>query len=331
MGKKIRDTDYLAISARIKAMETGLLTAGRMEQLLAARTDEEVSRILQECGYPAFDLSDPEEMDAALSAARETALADLRSGAPDPDYLDVFQIKYDYHNLKALLKAGAMGVRPDSMLVDLGRIPAAQLREALSDEDAAELPGLIPQAAAEAKSILDTTRDPQLCDLALDRWRFRDELAAAEAAGSAFLTGYVRAEIDAANLRALVRTLRMGKSPDFLKDALLEGGSIPAEAVLAAAGGGFSELYGATALQHAAQAGEDALKGGPLTRFEKLCDDAVGEYLAGAQMVPFGEAPLAGYLAARETEYVNLRILLLGRKAGLPPEVIRARLRASYA
>ena len=72
------------------------------------------------------------------------------------------------------------------------------------------------------------------------------------------------------------------------------------------------------------------LKGGSLTEFEKLCDDAVGDYLAGAQMVPFGEAPLLGYLAARETEYTNLRILLLGRSTGLPADVIRSRLRASY-
>ena len=57
---------------------------------------------------------------------------------------------------------------------------------------------------------------------------------------------------------------------------------------------------------------------------------AVGDYLAGAQYVPFGEAPLVGYLAARETEYTNLRILLLGRSMGLPADVIRSRLRASY-
>ena len=41
MGKKIKDTDYLVISARIKAMETGLLTRERMEQILDARTDDE--------------------------------------------------------------------------------------------------------------------------------------------------------------------------------------------------------------------------------------------------------------------------------------------------
>ena len=36
MAKTIRDTDYLAVSARIRAMETRLLTDERMEQLLEA-------------------------------------------------------------------------------------------------------------------------------------------------------------------------------------------------------------------------------------------------------------------------------------------------------
>ena len=47
---KIKDTDYLAISARVRAMETTLLTEGRMDRLLEARSDEEVSKLLQECG-----------------------------------------------------------------------------------------------------------------------------------------------------------------------------------------------------------------------------------------------------------------------------------------
>ena len=36
MANKIKDTDYLAISARVRAMETTLLTAERMERLLEA-------------------------------------------------------------------------------------------------------------------------------------------------------------------------------------------------------------------------------------------------------------------------------------------------------
>ena len=116
MAKKIKDTDYLVISARIKAMESTLLTRERMEQLLEARSDEEVQKILQDCGYPELDAADPEAMDAALAAAREATLSDLADGAPDPRYIDVFKLKYDYHNAKSILKAEAMNTDPGRML-----------------------------------------------------------------------------------------------------------------------------------------------------------------------------------------------------------------------
>ena len=333
MAKKIKDTDYLAISARVRAMETGLLTRERMEQVLEARSDDEAVKILQECGYPELDATHPEAMDAALSAAREATLSDLGDSAPDPRYIDIFKLKYDYHNVKAVLKAGAMGTDPDRMLMDMGRVPAAEVKEAVQTGNVENLPVRLATAVKEAKEVLDTTRDPQLSDIVLDRWCYRDMDDVAEATGSAFLHGYVKAQIDAANLRSLVRTLRMGKNADFLKGVLFAGGDISEDAILAVSAGGgngMMELYGSTRFRAAAEAGAEALRGGALTHFEKLCDDAVGDYLAGAQFVPFGEAPLLGYLAARETEYTNLRILLLGRSTGLPADVIRSRLRASY-
>ena len=333
MAKKIKDTDYLAISARIRAMETGLLTRERMEQVLEARSDDEAVKILQECGYPELDATHPEAMDAALSAAREATLAALGDSAPDPRYIDIFKLKYDYHNAKAVLKAGAMGTDPDRMLMDMGRVPAAELKEAIQSGELENLPSRLADAVREAREVLDTTRDPQLSDIVLDRWCYRDMDDVAEATGSAFLHGYVKAQIDAANLRSLVRTLRMGKNADFLKGVLFAGGDISEDAILSVStngGSGLMELYGSTRFRAAAESGEEALKGGALTDFEKRCDDAVGDYLAGAQFVPFGEAPLLGYLAARETEYTNLRILLLGRSMGLPADVIRSRLRASY-
>ena len=309
----IRDTDYLVISARVKSLETRLLTEERLEQILEAKTGEEAAKLLQEWGYPQLDAARPETMDAALAAVREDTMADLAEGMPDKRYLELFKIKYDYHNVKALLKAEVMGVPADHMLMDMGRVPAADL--------------------AEARQVLETTRDPQLSDIVLDRAAYRDMADLADATGSAFLRGYVAVQIDAVNLRTAVRTLRMGKGTDFLLGVLLEGGEISPDAVLKAASGGgtgLRDLYGATRFRTAAEAGTDALSGGPLTEFEKRCGDAVGEYLAGARYVPFGEAPLVGYLAARETEYTNLRIVLMGRAAGIDPAVIRTRLRASY-
>ena len=60
-----------------------------------------------------------------------------------------------------------------------------------------KLPGALPAAVAEAKSVLDTTRDPQLSDIVLDRWMYRDMAQVAEDTGSQFLRGYVETQIDA--------------------------------------------------------------------------------------------------------------------------------------
>lgn len=333
MAKQIKDTDYLVISARIRAMENDLLTRGQMEQLLEARTDEEIIRILQERGYPEMNIRDPAAMDAALSASRKALLEDLEEGVPDAGYMDVFRLKYDYHNIKAALKAAAMNTDAKRMLMDMGRVPAVEIQEAVETGEFDRMPAMLSEAAIEAKDVLDTTRDPQLSDMALDRWMFRDMLAVAEKTGSEFLLGYVRIQIDAVNLRVLVRTLRMGKNTDFLRTALLEGGEVDPAAILSAVSGGgsgFAELYASSRLRAAAEEGAQVLHGGMLTEFERLCDDAVSDYLSGGQMVPFGEAPLLAYLAARDVEYTNLRILLMGRRTGLPADVIRNRLRASF-
>lgn len=188
--KKIKDTDYLTISARIRGMENTLMNRDKMEQLLETHSDEEVSRILQEYGYPAFSLADPEELDEAFSNVRRNIWKDLEQSMPDPRYLDVFRMKYDYHNVKAVLKAEAMHTSPDSMLSDLGRIPAEEVKRYVSSRGTeGELPPILAEASREARQVLESTRDPQLCDMVLDRARFQEELRVAEITGSRFLPG----------------------------------------------------------------------------------------------------------------------------------------------
>ena len=217
--------------------------------------------------------------------------------------------------------------------MDMGRVPAAELKEAVQTGDVENLPVRLATAVKEAKEVLDTTRDPQLSDIVLDRWCYRDMDDVAEATGSAFLHGYVKAQIDAANLRSLVRTLRMGKNADFLKGVLFEGGDIGVDAILAVSeggGSGLTELYGSTRFRAAAEAGEEAAKGGSLTAFERACDNAVLLAAGKARSIPFGVEVVLGYLAAKEAEWTAVRIIMSGRMAGMTADAIRERLRDQY-
>ncbi|MCR5826219.1 MAG: V-type ATPase subunit [Oscillospiraceae bacterium] len=331
--KKFKDTDYLAVSAYVRALENTLLSREQFEQLIDAKSYEEEVKLLQSLGYSELEPKHPEAIDADLTLVRSEALEELGALLPDPGVLDVFRIKYDYHNIKAMLKAEVMNVSPGEMLANLGRIDTEDLFVAQRDNDGSNLPGRLASAVYVGREVLAKTRDPQLFDVAVDKWFFRDLLETAEETGSAFLIGYVRLQIDAANLRTLVRTLRMGKDADFLRGVVFKGGEISQEELLhvsAGRGAGLAELFAPTALAEAAEEGARILREGAMTEFEKRCDDALTAYLDRARLIPFGEEPVLAYLVARETEYTNLRIVLIGRMAGVPADVIRARLRAGY-
>lgn len=210
--KKIKDTDYLTISACIRGMENTLRTGTRWS---SSWRPTPMRRSPASCRSTAIRPSpwqDPEELDEAFSNVRRNIWKDLEQSMPDPRYLDVFRMKYDYHNVKAVLKAEAMHTSPDSMLSDLGRIPAEEVKRYVSSRGTeGELPPILAEASG-GPAVLESTRDPQLCDMVLDRARFQEELRVAEITGSRFLQGYVRDCIDAANLQTLVRCLRSARA-----------------------------------------------------------------------------------------------------------------------
>lgn len=329
---QVKDIDYLTISTRVRALEANLLTRERMTRMLEAHSSEDAAKVLLECGYPEIAPLTPSSIQEVLTAEHQRVLEDLAASVPEPALIDVFRIKYDYHNVKVLLKAETTGSEAGSLLMNLGRVPVRELEEKINASDLRGIPPILQAAITAARETLGATRDPQLADFVLDRAYYQDMATLAKLSESAFLEGYVRISIDAANLRTAVRTIRMGKPAEFLRDILFPGGNMDVVRVLAAAsaGGSLAELFALSPLKAAAEAGVAALNGERLTQFEKLCDDAVNTYLKGAKYVAFGEAPVIAYLAAKESEFTAIRIILTGRLGGIAPEIIQERLRDSY-
>ena len=331
MAKKLKDTDYLFISTYLRAREKNLLTAARMERMIDAPSIEEAGKVLQEIGYGEFSAESDRELSAALVTEREKLFADLYRFVPDRAVVDVFKVKYDYHNVKALLKAQAMNIDGKHLLLDAGRVSVDRLEKAVADGAYDLLPEELAKAARETAEVIGTTGDPQLGDFILDRAYYAEMLSAARKTRSTFLESYVRATIDAANLRSAVRTLRMKKGGDFLKKVLFEGGTIQTERILTAAlGGNLEDPFRSTELRTAAELGAQAAAGGSLTKFEKVCDDAVTAVAAKAKSVAFGVEAVIGYLVAKEIEFTAVRIIMSSRMAGISGDTIRERLREAY-
>ena len=325
--KACRDTDYLFISAYLRAKEPQLLSGEKVGRMLASSV-QEAARILESCGYQDVLAVG---LDRALNDRRAAAFDEIEALAPKDGVPALFRMRYDYHNAKTIVKAEAMGTDASAILSDAGRVPAQALKTAYETGEAGGAPQELLAAMRDARDALSRSADPQLADLILDRAYFAQYHEKAAQVGSGFLMGYARLQADSANLRAAVRARRMKKDAAFLKTVLVPGGSVAADALCQAfrQEAPFAPLFADTALLAAAQAGDES-QSGSLTVFERLCDNTLTAYFAKAKSVVFGEQVVIAYLCALENEIAAARMLISGLQAGLPADTIRARLRELY-
>ena len=331
MAKK-NEMDYMFLTGRLKAMERSLLSSDKIDRMLDADDISDAAKVLTECGYPEIAEVNVDSVNEALSKHRDEVYSDLYLFAPDARIIDVFRLKYDYHNVKVILKAEAKNIEADYLLVNTGLIAPEVLKEAIRTGSYYGLFGSLESAVPKAREVLGATKDPQLCDFVLDSAYFKDMKTLADDAGSDFLKGYVAAQVDCANLKSLVRTLRMGKDVEFLKGVLFEGGNVDTGRIISSvnSGNATTEAFAMSAFSEAADEGAKVLSGGSLTKFEKLCDNAVMDYIRKAKYIIFGEASLVAYLAAAENDFTAVRIIMTGRLADLDTDIIRERLREPY-
>ena len=241
----------------LAARETKMLSAERMERMIDAPTNDEAAKILEECGYGDLSGLSAKEAGAALEAHIRALFDEVEGMVPEAQLVQLFRLKYDYHNAKALIKAQAMGVECDAILSQRGTVPPQKLHAAFYEEDYRDVPPVLAQAMASSAAILAHTTNPQAADFELDRAYFAQMLDLADGlSDGGFAKGYVQLQIDSANLRAAVRTRRMAKDADFLKTALIPGGTIGTDRVLAAfdSAEALTALYGNTWLGNGAAA-----------------------------------------------------------------------------
>lgn len=331
MARTPKQEQYLCVSAYVRALEPQLLTGADLSRMIDADTNVEALRILSEHGYP--ETADSmESLEASLRSARDAALESLTTFLPDQGILDFFRLRYDYHNAKVALKAFWTGEDARRLLLGGGQLEEQTLYQLIHSGEDEQLPQPLQDTVKLVRETVGATGDPQKGDFLLDRAYYAQQQALAAASKSQFLQNYICLLTDVANLQSLVRVIRMGKDAALLAEALIPGGSVSADALQEAAhGSGVAELFAASPLEEAAALGAAAAAGESLTAFEKACDNAVTRFLQTAILIPYGLEPVVAYLAAREQEQRNIRIVISGRLAGLPAETIRERMRETYA
>lgn len=316
---------------RIRVLEMRLLSPNRLARLVEADFDEALNILDEvEIGDYLKGAKVAGEVDADLTRYLRDFYDFLRGILPQNSYLmDFFLCRYDFHNLKVLLKAGKFGIGEEGFLPGLGDIDEGDLRAGLGD------PARLPSPYQElVLGVSAAELSPQELDTIVDSLFLAHRLKLAELENSVFVEEYVRASIDLANLKVIVRSRNLEKSGEFIEGALVSGGHIKKKLLVRMYAGTpekmMMELEGnrhAAKLLPLVEGMDDVVR---LTDFDRRADDYLMDIVKRARRISIGVEPIFAYVRARENEVTIIRILLMGKLHNLPPVQIEKMLRKLY-
>jgi len=334
--KKSNDTQYAYSVSRIRAIERKLLDKGRLDRMVEAKSAEEAMKVLQEADYGDIDADSISvyEYETLLKDENKKVYNLMKEIAPEPDVFDLFLITNDYHNIKVLLKAEFSGQHYENLLIESGSIPSSKLKAMIKDRNMTNMPAIMKDAVDECIETYNKTLDPQVIDIILDKASFMQMKETSEKSQNKFIKDLVTLFIDVANIKVFLRIKTLNKTWDFLQKVLIPGGSIDSKLYIKNLENSIDSFIDAlqfTSLGAFLQDGLESFKTtGTLTKFEKLSDNLILDYIKKAKYIPLGIEPLVGYLMAKEMEIKNARIVMVGKINNISNEVIRERLREAY-
>ena len=305
------------------------LKAAQLERLYVAKGYDEARRALMEIGFTDNETAD---FQAVADEHVQHACQLIRAVTPLPEVTDCFQLRYDVHNLKVLLKSRFLAKRPE-YLSACGAFDVEKLRHAVAEHSYHALPDIFREALDQLEKQLAVKLDPLLIDVQLDQAMYRYAFARLAPYKGSPAYRYFASKADLQNMVMLLRARAMGKNAAFFADIALEGGNVPVRALRNA----FEEpdrlpkLMGAYGPRVQLAVARAALDSKALPALEKEMDDYLLGLFAPCKYQSDGVEPLIRYLLLRQREATDVRLILAGKLNGFSQEAVAERVRGLNA
>jgi len=328
---------YTYAVSRLKAMANRLLDNNSIIRLWESETFSSAMKLLSETHYAQWlsEMKNENDFESLISSELNYVVSETRSISPDKRIPILFQLPFDFHNIKVLVKdkitrTGNQGRRID-LLTSLGNVSVEDLILAVESEDYRLLPFGLHAVLPESLSIWEQSHDVLMVEKRLDAALFELMKSIAERIEIEGVKKWVRAKIDAENIRNVLRLVRFGLEIGKIPSFLHEGGFISKEKLLLLVNEpleGWGRLVGfadaAMALSGITDFSDTEKS---LTELEKALDDYVTGVLGPYRYDAFAPENILAFLWAKDIEAKNLRIILVGKANDVDKDVIRGLLR----
>ena len=316
------NTDYSYIVGRVRALETQLLNQTLLERVLDANNADEAFRVLNDHALLSEHIGDLKVNDyqkVFLSGLKSVQNL-INEMAPCKEIMNFLWYKYDFHNLKIVLKVrlvkhGYADVK--HALIDVGLHSLENWEKVLFEDKSFDfIPG-VASVVKKATELYDKSKDPQIIDLIVDQY-YLDELnKLAEGMDSSLVQAYVSRLIDTTNVKTFVRCKELNKDRTYLEKVLAKGGSVYSETYISAYDKGYDELRGILEkrpqLADLAEALDSVKKDKSLLALEIKILENLQNFMKESQRNSFGPEPVFAFFYKFENHLQILRTIFIGK------------------
>ncbi len=344
-------TEFTFAVARVKAMESKLLDHTEVERMLGADSARETYKILNDLTYATHigDIENVGDFQTVITAGLTDAKMDLESICPDSRVLDFIYIRYDFHNIKTILK-GMLSEKSmeeiEAQLLPLGRVPVEALIRFFTDKEYPFLPlpdtyvEVIKVGIAAAKKLYEANdQDPRLLDLALDQTLTRLQSLIAAEINNPFITEFAQTSVDLNNIKTLLRVKWLKQEAYFAENKrgqmlFAHGGNLGTHKFKEAMDADISQIgniFQGSGYEDLMAKGHEAFERfRSFVYLEKFADELLMAIAKSSTFHAFGPAALIGYSYAKQNNAQVIRMIMVGKLNGLSDEVLRERLATLY-
>lgn len=329
---------FSQVNTALAVRENRMLTPQRFQELLQAKDNAQVAQLLTGTPYEltVAELGHLQAIESVLmkELVREYAWAFEQS--PYPELVQLFTLKYTYHNLKVLLKAKARQADLKHLLIPIGCYSLEALEHAvltLSDE---QCPDFMLEEIRATWAEYQDYKDVRVIEVGMDFAYFKHLKGLLTVLNDEVFRQLVAIKIDFYNLTTVKRGLDQDKPRSFIYQLVSDEGRLTADQYIELLEKGsilswFSQInpeaFDPEVQAYEASMADGTISSQTLEQLESLLMFKVldkGRYEAG------GPLPLARYLYGKELEVKNLRLILAGRDNQLAEASIRERMRPIY-
>lgn len=328
--------DYGQSVVTIRVLEKRLLIRNRLERMIEAETPEEVLKLLGETEYSQdmADIHGSQDYEIILKRETERVFSIVRNMIKNTGIVDVLSLKYDYHNLKVLLKSKITGKDFSSLLMQAGTIDASKFKVKFESQSN-DLPQEIMEAIDEVQKDFEENHNPQRIDIIVDKHYFRNLSRLAKEIDVKVITDYVEGLIDFQNMITLFRVQKQKRDARFLETVIFEGGTISKNKIVESINDNTDTILNKFKKEklgiYLTKGLEVFSETKRLSELEKISDNYLMELNKESKYVVFGPEPLFTYLVAKEREINAIRMIMVSKINNISSDKIRERLRETYA